>query len=147
MKKLLKLTLQSVFFVFLTSSLVMAQEQVNSQCSVDFGGYTTCHWVRGGGTGFTFVPNKMTLEITSATFAYFPAVGGTVGRADLAGRDSGGTAVWRTQIVYIEPKKTVHLTFPVGGLRLDAGGHVEMGFVSDGPGTIFLSVNGQLLKQ
>jgi hypothetical protein len=27
---------------------------------------------------------------------------------------------------------------------LKAGGHVEIGFTSDGPGTIFVSVNGKL---
>ena len=144
MKKLPKLTLLSVFLVAFTTSLVMAQEQVNSQCFVDFGGYSTCHWVQSSG-GFTSVPKNMTLEVTSATFAYFPVGSGTLGRADLAGRDSGGTAVWRTQIVYIEPQKTVHLTFP-GGLRLEAGGIVEMGFISGGPGTILLSMQGQLRK-
>jgi hypothetical protein len=76
---------------------------------------------------------------------------GTVGRADIAGREGGtgtvgtGNAVWRLQAIYVEPYKTVHLTFP-GGLSLKAGGHVELGFVIDGPGTIFVSANGKLVS-
>jgi hypothetical protein len=77
------------------------------------------------------------------TFNYFPAGGGSLGRADISGRDSSGTAVWRLQIVYVEPKKTVHLTFPKGLMLLE-NGHVEIGFTSEGPGTIFVSVNGTL---
>jgi hypothetical protein len=36
------------------------------------------------------------------------------------------------------------LTFPTP-LRLEAGGHVEIGFTSDGPGTISVSMNGRLV--
>lgn len=50
----------------------------------------------------------------------------------------------RAQVVYVEPNKTKHLTFPVP-LRLDAGGHVEIGFTSDGPGTIIVEMNGRLV--
>jgi len=41
------------------------------------------------------------------------------------------------------PVQYLPLTFP-NGLQLKAGGHVEIGFTSDGPGTIFVSVNGTL---
>ena len=57
---------------------------------------------------------------------------------------ANGTAVWRVQIVYVEPQKTEHLPFPVP-LRLGSGGHVEIGFSSNGPGTIFVSMNGRLV--
>ena len=120
-----------------------AGQQVYSEQSVPFGTYQTFFWNWGGNNAV--VPKGETLEITSATFNYFPAGGGTVGRADLTGRDANGSAVWRTQVVYVEPKKTVHLTFPAS-LRLDAGGHVEVGFTSEGPGSIFVSLNGQLGK-
>jgi hypothetical protein len=69
---------------------------------------------------------------------------GGVGCPDIAGRDSSNSAVWRLQIVYVDPKKTVHLPFPKA-LRLEEGGYVEIGFVNDGPGTIFMSANGTLL--
>jgi len=52
--------------------------------------------------------------------------------------------VWLTQVVYVQPHTTVHLTFPVP-LRLESGGHVEIGFTSDGPGAILVSMNGRLV--
>jgi hypothetical protein len=64
---------------------------------------------------------------------------------DVIGRDSQGSAIWRLQIVYVEPKKTLHLAFPQG-LSLAAGGTVEVGFVTEGPGIIFVSANGMLLS-
>jgi hypothetical protein len=67
-----------------------------------------------------------------------------LGRADIAGRDSSGTSVWRLQIVYVEPKQTVHLTFPKA-LGLEGGGHVEIGFVVEGPGKITVDANGVLV--
>jgi len=90
------------------------------------------------------VPANRELEIGTITLNYFPEGSGTLGRADVAGRDSNGSAVWRLQIVYVEPKKTRHLTFPKG-LHLQAGGHVEISFTSEGPGTIFVSINGSLV--
>jgi hypothetical protein len=90
------------------------------------------------------VPPDRVLEIATVTLNYFPEGGGSLGRADVAGRDSNGSAVWRLQIVYVESKKTRHLTFPKG-LQLHAGGHVEIGFTSDGPGIIFVSINGYLV--
>jgi hypothetical protein len=117
-------------------------QQVFSEHEVDFGNSQSKLFWNWAGDNST-VPANSTLSVTTATFNYFPKGGGTVGRADLCGRDSSGTAVWRLQIVYVEPKKTVHLTFPAS-LRLKAGGHVEIGFTSDGPGTIFVSVNGRL---
>jgi len=53
--------------------------------------------------------------------------------------------MWRLQIVYVEPKKTVHLTLPKA-LRLETGGHVEIAFVEEGPGTISVEANGVLVK-
>jgi hypothetical protein len=119
-------------------------QQVFSEGEVDFGGYQTLFWNWSGEN--SKVPAKRVLELTTITLSYFPTGTGTVGRADVSGRDSGGSAVWRLQVVYVEPKKTRHLTFPKG-LQLEAGGHVEVGFISDGPGKIFVSANGQLLPK
>ena len=120
----------------------MAKQQVFSEQEVGFGiAGQKLFWSWAGDN--STVPPDSILDVTSATFNYFPTNNGSVGRADLCGRDSGNDAVWRLQIVYIEPLKTVHLTFPKG-LMLKAGGHVEIGFTSDGPGTIFVSVNGKL---
>jgi hypothetical protein len=120
----------------------MARQQVFSEREVDFGisgQKLLWNWAGGNAT----VPPGTILDVTTATFNYFPQGSGSVGRADLCGRDAAGDAVWRTQVVYVEPKKTVHLVFPKG-LLLKAGGHVEIGFTSDGPGTIFVSLNGTL---
>jgi len=38
-------------------------------------------------------------------------------------------AAWMLQIVYVEPKKTLHLTFPQG-LKLEAGGIVQLSVVT-----------------
>lgn len=88
-------------------------------------------WVQGFPGDGSGVPQRHTLEITTLTFNYFPrAIGGTVGRVDISGRDTAdlgtGTAIWRVQVVYVEPMKTVHLPFPKA-LRLEAGRHVEIG--------------------
>jgi hypothetical protein len=120
----------------------MAKQQVFSEQEVDFGNSQQILFWNWAGDNSTVPPDSI-LDVTTATFNYFPTGNGSVGRADLCGRDSGNDAVWRFQIVYIEPLKTVHLTFPKG-LMLKAGGHVEIGFTSDGPGTIFVSVNGKL---
>lgn len=122
----------------------MTEQQVNSQVEADFGGYVKLFWPWSGDN--SVVPPNKILKITTLTLDYFPSGAGTVGRADIIGRDSNNDAVWRVQIVYVEPKKTVHLPFP-NGLRLEAGGHVELGFVEDGPGTIFMSANGMLLDK
>ena len=87
----------------------------------------------------TVVPANHTL-VTTLRINYFPKqTGGTLGRVDIAARNAAGigtgTAMWRLQAVYAEPKKTVHLTFPKA-LRLEAGGHLEIGFVEEGLGTI-----------
>ncbi|HVS82792.1 MAG TPA: hypothetical protein VHE60_13765 [Pyrinomonadaceae bacterium] len=125
------------------------EQQVFSEHSVEFGKYDKTFWNWSGDN--SLVPAGKTLVITTLTLNYFPALGGKVGRADVAGRIGGsgavgtGNAVWRLQIIYVEPNKTVHLTFP-GGLSLHAGGHVEIGFVTDGPGTIFVSANGKLIS-
>ncbi len=120
-----------------------AEQQVFSEAQVDFGKYGKLFWNWSGDN--STVPQKEVLVITTLTFNYFPSGGGTLGRADISGRDSTGSAVWRLQIVYVEPKRTVHLTFPQG-LRLEAGGYVELGFVNEGPGIIFVSANGMLLS-
>src|SRR5262245_14314460 len=122
----------------------MAEQQVFSEHQVFFGKpYEKLFWSWSGANNGD-VPSRKVLEITTLTLNYFPDGGGTVGQADIIGRSgSGGNAVWRLQIVYVEPKKTVHLPFPKA-LKLEAGGYVEIGFVSDGPGTIFISANGTL---
>jgi hypothetical protein len=127
----------------------VSEQQVYSSQEVDLGGYIKMFWVQGFADGST-VPPHHTLEITSLTVNYFPKeTGGTLGRVDIAGRDTAdlgtGTAMWRLQGVFVEPKKTLHLTFPKA-LRLGAGGHVEIGFVDDGPGTILVEANGVLVK-
>jgi hypothetical protein len=121
----------------------MAEQQVFSEHEAFFGKlYTKMNWSWPGANN-TDVPSKKILEITTLTLNYFPDGGGTVGRADISGRDINGSAVWRLQVIYVEPKKTVHLPFPKA-LKLEEGGYVEMGFVVDGPGTIFISANGTL---
>ena len=122
----------------------MAEQQVFSEHEQDFGGYSKLFWNWSGNN--SVVPPKKILEITTLTLNYFPKdTGGTVGRADIAGRISGN-AVWRLQIVYVEPLKTIHLPFP-NALRLEEGGDVELGFVNNGPGTIFISANGRLVDK
>jgi hypothetical protein len=54
--------------------------------------------------------------------------------------------MWSLQAVYVEPKRTVHLTFPKA-LRLEAGGHVEVGFLDEGPGSILVEANGVLVQR
>jgi len=117
-------------------------QQVFSEDDVEFGGVKPLFWNWSGDN--SKVPTNRVLEIATITLNYFPEGGGSLGRADVAGRDSGGSAVWRLQVVYVEPKKTRHLTFPKG-LHLEAGGHVEIGFTNDGPGKIFVSINGILI--
>jgi hypothetical protein len=128
----------------------MHELQVYSAQEVDYGNYAMLFWVQGfGGNGST-VPPKHRLEITSLTLNFFPKqTAGVLGRADVSGRDTSvlgtGTAMWRLQAVYVEPNKTVQLTFPKA-LRLESGGHVEIGFVDDGPGTILVEANGVLVE-
>lgn len=128
----------------------MPEKQVYSPTAVDFGKYVTMGWVQGFGGNGSVVPKKYTLEITTLTINYDPKeTGGVLGRVDIAGRDAAtlgsGNAIWRLQVVYVKPKKTVHLTFPKA-LRLEAGGHVEIGFVGEGPGTILVEANGVLVR-
>jgi hypothetical protein len=117
-------------------------QQVYSGASVDFGQAgqkVNWNWTGDNET----VPPNQTLVIGAITSNYFPSGGGTLGRCDASGHDANGNTVWSVQIVYVEPNKTTHLTFPLP-LTLDSGGHVEIGFTSDGPGTIFVEMNGQL---
>jgi hypothetical protein len=128
----------------------MKELQVYSPQSIDFGGYAKMFWVQGFAADGSVVPDEYTLEISTLTLNFFPGnTAGTLGRLDISGRDAAdlntGTAVWRIQVVYIEPKKTVHLTFP-RSLRLESGGHVEIGFVDEGPGSILVEANGVLIK-
>ncbi len=118
-------------------------QQVFSEAEVDYGKYQTAFWNWSGDNAN--VPTNRVLEVDTITLNYFPAGGGSIGRADLVGRDHSGNAVWRLQVVYVKPQTTTHLTFPKG-LRLQAGGYVEVGFVNDGPGTIFASFNGRLIQ-
>ena len=126
----------------------MSAEQVYSSQEVTFGHYVSMFWVQGFAGNGSVVPPHKTLEISTLTLNFFPSGGGTIGRLDISGRDapdlSTGTSMWRLQAVYLPPKKTVHLTFPIG-LRLKAGGHVEIGFTSEGPGTILAEANGVLV--
>lgn len=126
----------------------MAILQVYSPQDVAFGSYAKMYWVQGFGADGSTVPPNTVLEISTLTLNYFPAGGGTIGRLDISGRNAPdletGTAMWRLGGVYVEPRKTIHLTFP-HALRLEAGGHVEIGFTSDGPGSIFVEANGWLV--
>ena len=126
----------------------MPQLQVYSPGEVEFGNIVKLVWVRGfPGDGGTVPPNHV-LNITSISLNFFPEGTAVVGRANLSGRDGPdvgtGSTVWGLQIVYVDPKKTMHLTFP-NPLRLEAGGHVELAFLDDGPGTITVDVNGVLV--
>ena len=123
----------------------MAAQQVYSPQEVTFGNYVRMFWVQGFAGDGSVVPPHKTLEISTLTLNFFPSSAGTIGRLDVSGRNEAGTAMWRLQAVYVEPKKTVHLTFPTA-LRLESGGHVELGFTSDGPGTILVDANGLLVS-
>jgi hypothetical protein len=127
----------------------MSAHQVYSPQEVTFGNYVKMFWVQGFAGDGSIVPPHKTLEITTLTLNFFPSGGGTIGRLDISGRNapdlSTGTAMWRLQAVYLEPQKTVHLTFPTA-LRLEPGGHVELGFTSEGPGTILVEANGLLVS-
>lgn len=125
----------------------MSVLQVYSSQEVTFGHASVkMYWVQGFGSDAATVPPNRALEITTLTLNFFPTSAGTIGRADVCGRNAAGTSMWRLQIVYVEAKKTVHLTFPLA-LRLEAGGYVELGFTSEGPGMIFVEANGQLVGQ
>jgi hypothetical protein len=90
---------------------LVATQQIGTAGAVDFGNYSTIYWPNftNGGSD---VPDRQVLEITTLTLNYFPGESaGVLGRADIAGRDAAQTAVWRLEIVYVEPKKTVHLVF------------------------------------
>lgn len=149
MKKIIAVLIFLASFMSLTMSPAMAgilAVQVYSETSVSHSNYANCQWNWGGGDNVV-VPSKKTLSISSATFNYFPAgTGGVVGRADLAGRDASGYAVWRQKIVYVEEYQTVQLTFPQP-LLLEEGGWVEVGFVNDGPGNISVSLQGYLIDK
>jgi hypothetical protein len=128
----------------------MSVRQVYSSQEVGFGQYVKMFWVQGFGGDGSVVPPNHTLEVTALTLNFFPSGGGTLGRLDISGRNapdlSTGTAMWRLQSIYLEPKKTVHLTFPIA-LRLESEGHLEIGFTSEGPGTILVEANGVLVSQ
>lgn|SRR5512139_1801098 len=143
MRKTIVITILLVACFALVPCLTVAQEQVHSQASVTYASYTRLYWSFGGdGT----VPHGKHLVITNATFAYFPTGDGTVGRVDFAGREAD-SAVFRLQVIYVEPKKTLYLSFP-GGLILNEGGYAEIGAPYPGDeGTIFVSVNGHLVDK
>jgi len=89
-------------------------------------------WSLPAGGQFQDVPAGELLRIYTATLSYLPEdPKATIGRADLAGRNAAGTAIWRLQIVYVEPQRTLHLTFPQG-LTVGAGGWVEVFASADG---------------
>ena len=92
-------------------------------------------WLVTPGQQFQNVPNGKTLKVYTATLSYLPeSPQGTVGRADLCGRNAQGSAVWRLQVVYIEKQRTLHLTFPQG-LEIGAGGCLEVFASPDGDAT------------
>ena len=81
---------------------------------------------------FQEVPAGQVLKVYTATLSYLPeSPDGKIGRADVCGRDAAGAAVWRLQIVYVEPQRTLHLTFPQG-LLVESGGWVEVFASPDG---------------
>jgi hypothetical protein len=121
----------------------MASQPVFSAASVDSGQSTKLFWPGFAGDGSTVPPGR-TLQIAALTFAFFPKNGGVIGRANISGRDSGGSSIWRLQTVYIPPLTTIHLTFSAG-LILPAGGNIEIGFFDHGPGTVVLDANGLLI--
>ena len=87
----------------------------------------------------TDVPYDCILTIYDATFSNF---GDDVARCDFIGRDSGGSAVFRNQVLFIGPKETLALSFPGEGRFLTEGGYVEVGCLEGGP--VWASVNGHL---
>jgi hypothetical protein len=121
----------------------MASQPVTSSAEVELGNSTKLIWSGFSGDGST-VPSGHTLQITTLTFAFFPNPGGAVGRANIAGRNAAGSAVWNLQTIFVPPLTTVHLPFPAG-LVVPAGGHVELGFFDHGPGTIALDANASLI--
>jgi hypothetical protein len=89
-------------------------------------------WMRPANGQFQEVPAGEVLKVYTATLSYLPeSPNGKIGRADVCGRDAAGTAIWRLQIVYVEPQRTVHLTFPQG-LLVGPGGWVEVFASADG---------------
>jgi hypothetical protein len=122
---------------------VMGSQPVTSAAAVDIGQSIKLFWTGFSGDG-SIVPPGHTLQITALTFAFFPKNGGVIGRANISGRNAAGSSVWSLQTVYVPPLTTIHLPFPAG-LVLPAGGHVEIGFLDDGPGTLTLDANGLLI--
>jgi hypothetical protein len=122
----------------------MSAQQVYSAQEVTFGNYVKMFWVQGFAGDGSIVPPHKTLEISTLTLNFYPSSSGAIGRLDISGRNAIGTAMWRLSGVYVEPRKTVHLTFPTA-LRLEPGGQVEIGFTSEGPGTLFVEANGLLV--
>src|SRR5260370_40454310 len=120
------------------------EQQVYLIASLDSGTERlTGNW---GGKDDATVPKGMVLVISTLTFNFFPKGTGTLGRAGITGRDSAGVAVWRLQNVFMEPKKTLHLPFPAG-LRLEAGGSVELTVTAEEPGSVTAEANGLLSAQ
>jgi hypothetical protein len=117
--------------------------QVWTAAEVNFGqAEERTFWSWDGDNGT--VPPNQTLEVASVLLNYFPSGGGSIGRCEVVGRDVAGSSQWRLDIVYVRPQETTHLTFPMP-LRLDAGGHVELGFTSEGPGAVTATINGRLV--
>jgi hypothetical protein len=92
-------------------------------------------WLETPEQQFQDVPNGKILKVYTATLSYLPeSPQGTVGRADLCGRNAQGSAIWRLQVVYVEKQRTLHLTFPQG-LDVGPGGFVEVLATDDGSAT------------
>ena len=124
------------------------RRQVFSPTSVDLGQSQRASWLNWPVANTSVVPAGYTLEVTTITCNFFPSAGATLGRANISGRDAPdlgtGNAVWYFQALYVEPRRTLHLTFP-DGLLVEENGHVAIGFYNEGPGTLFIELHGALV--
>ena len=119
----------------------MPERQVTSfPILISSGLHGTLGW-NWPGINHVNVPPNTRLIVSTLTLNFFPHVDGVVGAADIRGVDPAYFIGWQVG-AYVEPKKTLHLTFP-HGLRLRQGSHVEI-MSYDGPGSIYLNANGIL---
>ena len=110
--------------------------QVWADGGADYGsGPQKAIWLETPEQQFQDVPSGRVLRLYTATLSYLPeSPQGTVGRADLCGRNAQGSAIWRLQVVYVEKQRTLHLTFPQG-LEIGSGGYLEVFASADGDAT------------
>ncbi|MBM4147007.1 MAG: hypothetical protein FJ240_12190 [Nitrospira sp.] len=144
MKKILLTTILLVFCLMSLPSFALAVDTVGGSWCVSTNsttGLLTWGWANDPNViDLAHVPKKRTLTIYSATFNFYPTGDVTSGCVLFDARDAdGGHSIFQTQI-YLEPKKTVHLTFP-GGLIVKAGGIVSLTLI-EGQGTICADAQG-----